>query len=281
MFSRIVFPFLVISTTLVTAGTAEAAVKMESAAQPTVAVKKPPEAAIRVTDATKAEALEGDSFALRFREFESTFRNGNDQEVYLGTGDLGKPGNRVGTDARYKLGDNSFSLSLQGGTLSAMLNGNTLAIKDIFTFSGIAATQPLDTLRIAIRDSAKGDGLISLDNLTLSGSDWRGNRIEPVKLGSLAGVDFGGATQWDITGLDFRQDFALKGTLALLADGGRFSPSAELNKVDFTLGDGAIVQSAVPEVSTWVMMITGFAFVGTALRGGRRSGQDLAGRAAA
>jgi hypothetical protein len=251
MLARIVIPFLVISTVVLAAGTAEAAVRVESLKEPT--------------------PFEGQSLALRFREFESTRANGNDKELFLGAGDLGDAKTRVAADARYALGDNKFLFALQGGTLSAMLNGNSLAIKDVFTFASIGAAQPLDTLRIGITDRAKGDGLIVLDKLSLSGTDWRGQRVETVSLGELAGVDFGGTTQWDITGLDFRQDFVLTGRLGLLANGGRFSPSAELNRVDMGVGNGPVSAPAVPEASTWVMMITGFAFVGTALRGGRRN----------
>jgi hypothetical protein len=42
-----------------------------------------------------------------------------------------------------------------------------------------------------------------------------------------------------------------------------------------------VIQIPVPEVSTWIMMITGFAFVGTALRVGRRMREEQAGAAAA
>jgi hypothetical protein len=254
MLARIVIPFLVISTIVLAASTAEAAVRIESLTDP-----KP---------------LDGPSLAVRFREFESTRGNGNDREMFLGVGDLGNAKSRVATDARYALGDNSFLFALKGGTLTAMLNGNGVAIKDVFTFGSIAAAQPLDTLRIGITDRAKGNGLIVLDKLSLSGTDWRGRRIESAPLGRLAGVDVGGTTQWDVTGLDFREDFVLAGTLSLLADGGRFSPFAELNRVDLLVGNGPVSAPPVPEASTWVMMIAGFAFIGTALRGGRRSQQD-------
>lgn len=254
MLTRIVIPFLVISTIVLAAGTAEAAVRIESLAAPA--------------------PLEGPSLALRFREFESTVRNGNDRELFLGVGDLGDPRARVETDARYALGANNFLFALQGGTLTAMLNGNSLAIKDVFSFGAIAAAQPLDTLRIGITDRALGNGLIALEGLSLSGTDWRGRRVNSVPLGRFAGVDAGGTTQWDITGLDFRRDFMITGTLGLQANGGRFSPSAEFNRVDLLVGNGPVSAPAVPEVSTWVMMIAGFAFIGTALRGGRRSQQD-------
>lgn len=251
MLARIVIPFLMISTVILAAGSAKAAVRVDSVAEPV--------------------AFEGQSLALRFREFESTRTNGNDQEIFLGVGDLGDAKSRVAADARYALGDNSFLFALKGGTLSAMLNGKSLEIKDVFTFASIAAAQPLDTLRIGITDRAKGDGLIILHDVRLSGTDWRGQRVDNFSLGKLAGVDFGGTTMWDITGLDFRQDFQLTGTLGLFANGGRFSPSAELNRVDILVGNGPISAPPVPEASTWVMMITGFAFIGTALRGGRRS----------
>ena len=251
MLTRIVIPFLVISTIVLAASTAEAAVRIESLADPA--------------------PLEGPVLAARFREFESTRGNGNDQELFLGVGDLGSAKARVAADARYTLGDNSFLFALQGGTLTAMLNGNSLAIKDVFSFAGITAAQPLDTLRIGITDRAAGNGLIVLDGVSLSGTDWRGRRVDSLPLGRFAGVDFGGTTQWDITGLDFRRDFLITGTLGLYANGGRFSPSAELNRVDLLVGNGPVSAPAVPEVSTWVMMIAGFAFIGTALRGGRRN----------
>ena len=62
--------------------------------------------------------------------------------------------------------------------------------------------------------------------------------MKAAHLGSLAGIDAGGTTLWDITGLDFARDFELRGTLALLTDQGRFSPSAELNRVDMMIGNG-------------------------------------------
>ena len=250
MLARRDVPFLVISTAVLAASTAEAAVRVDSAS---------------------TQPLEGQTLALRFREFESTRGNGNDQEIFLGAGDLGDPRTRTAADARYLAGDNSFLFALKGGTLSAMLNGRSVVINDIFTVASLAAHQPLDTLRIGITDRAKGNGRIILDNLGLSGTSWQGQAVKAAHLGSLAGIDAGGTTLWDITGLDFARDFELRGTLALLTDQGRFSPSAELNRVDMMIGNGPTVQAAVPEVSSWVMMITGFAFIGSALRGGRRS----------
>lgn len=202
----------------------------------------------------------------RHREFESTVRNGNDQEHFLGRNDLGGGPNRSAADHRYVLGDNAFSLTLVDGTLTSVMNGNSLSRADIFTWAGAAADQPFDTLQFSIRDGALGNGLIALNNLVISGTDYRGNSITNVALGSFAGVDGGGFRYWAITGLDFRQDFSFSGLLSLTTPSGSFSGSSELNRVEFTLGNGPITQPAVPEPASWLMMITGFAFVGGALR---------------
>lgn len=255
--ARIVFPFLIISTLVLGASSSEAAVRVESLATP--------------------HPFSGSSFGLRLREFESVRGNGNDQELYLGAGDLGRPANRVATDARYVLGANSFLFALEGGRLTAAINGRSLAVPDIFAFAQLDANQPLDTLRIGITDGAKNNGLITLDNLMLSGTDWRGNPVQKQALAPLAGVDFGGTQLWDVTGIDFRKDFTLTGTLGLFAAAGRFSPSAELNRVEMFVGDGPIGPAPVPEASSWIMMITGFAFIGTAVRGrARRRAQRVA-----
>jgi len=217
----------------------------------------------------------------RHRELESTRVNGNDQEHYLGRNDLGRAPNRSGADHRYVLGDNIFSLTLVNGTLTSVMNGSRLSRADVFNWAGAAADQPFDTLQFSIRDGQQDNNVIALNNLVMSGTGFRGNSITNITLGDFAGVDGGGFRFWTVTGLDFRQDFALTGTLGLLSAGGRFSSSAELNRVDMVVGNGPMIQIPVPEVSTWIMMITGFAFVGTALRVGRRMREEQAGAAAA
>jgi hypothetical protein len=229
----------------------------------------PADAAVVVSGASETSAfLPGyTTVGTRHREFESTVRNGNDQEHFLGRNDLGGGPNRSAADHRYVLGDNAFSLSLVEGTLTSVMNGNMLSRADIFTWAGADAEQPFDTLQFSIRDGALGNGLIALDNLLLSGTDYRGNSITNVALGSFAGVDGGGFRYWTVTGIDFRRDFTFSGTLSLTTPTGSFSGSSELNRVEFTLGNGPITQPAVPEPATWLMMIAGFAFVGMALRG--------------
>lgn len=211
------------------------------------------------------------TIGTRHREFESTVRNGGDQEHFLGRNDLGNAANRTGADHRYVLGDNAFSLTLSNGTLTSVMNGNRLSIADVFTWSGAAADQPFDTLQFAIRDGQAGVGVIALNNLSLSGTNYFGTSVSNVALGSFAGVDGGGFRFWTVTGIDFRQDFTFSGTLSLTTASGNFAGSAELNRVEFTIGNGPITQPVIPEPATWTMMIAGFAFVGAALRG-RRAG---------
>lgn len=55
----------------------------------------------------------------------------------------------------------------------------------------------------------------------------------------------------------------------LRAGESRLPHSDEADRVGLMADNGPVTPPAVPEVSSWVMMITGFAFVGTALRGGR------------
>lgn len=229
----------------------------------------PADAAVVVSGPSETSAfLPGfTTVATRHREFESTVRGGNDQEHFLGRNDLGNAANRGAADHRYVLGSNAFSLTLVDGTLTSVMNGNTLSRTDIFTWAGADADQPFDTLQFSIRDGAIGNGLIALDNLVLSGTDYRGISRTNVALGSFAGVDGGGFRHWTVTGLDFRQDFSFTGTLSLTTPTGSFSGSSELNRVEFTLGNGPVTQPVVPEPATWLMMITGFAFVGAALRG--------------
>lgn len=229
------------------------------------------EAAVVVSGAETSPAfLTGfTTISTRHREFESTRVTGGDQEHFLGRNDLGVAANRAGADHRYVLGDNIFSLTLSGGTLTSVMNGSTLSRTDVFTWSGAAADQPFDTLQFAIRDGAVNNGVIALKDLVLSGTSYRGNAVTNVALGTFNGVDGGGFRYWNVTGIDFRRDFTFSGTLSLTTPNGNFSSSAELNRVEFAIGNGPITQPAVPEPATWTMMIAGFAFVGTALRGRR------------
>jgi hypothetical protein len=231
----------------------------------------PADAAVVVSDASTSSAfLTGfTTIGTRHREFESTRVTGGDQEHFLGRNDLGVATNRSGADHRYVLGDNAFALTLSGGTLTSVMNVSSLSRADVFTWSGAAADQPFDTLQFAIRDGAVNNGVIALKDLVLSGTDYRGNAVTNVSLGTFNGVDGGGFRYWTVTGIDFRQDFAFSGTLGLTTPVGNFSGSAELNRVEFAIGNGPITQPAVPEPATWTMLIAGFAFVGAALRGRR------------
>jgi hypothetical protein len=227
------------------------------------------DAAIVVGAQSETPAFLGgfNTIGTRHREFESTVRGGGDQEHFLGRNDLGTAANRSAADHRYVLGDNAFSLTLVNGTLTSVMNGSSLSRADVFTWSGAAADQPFDTLQFAIRDGQAGNGLIALTDLVLSGVDYSGNSLTNVALGSFSGVDGGGFRYWAVTGLDFRQDFALTGKLSLTTPTGAFAGSAELNRVELAIGNGPITQPVIPEPATWVMMIAGFAFVGGALRG--------------
>jgi hypothetical protein len=225
----------------------------------------PAAAAVVVSDAGTASALLPGfkTVGARYREFESTVRQGNDREHFLGRNDLGVGANRTESDLRYVLGDNAFSLTLVNGTLTSVVNGNSRTIADIFGFSGAAADQPFDTIEFGIRDGALNAGAIALNNLLLSGTDYRGHTVSNVSLGSFGGVDNGGFRYWNATGLDFRQNFSLTGTLRLT---GSFGGSAELNRVEVTLGNGPVTQPTVPEPATWALLIAGFGLVGAAAR---------------
>jgi hypothetical protein len=235
------------------------------------------QAAVVLGDVTTESVLLADNVTLatRYREFESVGRNGNDFEHFLGRGDLGGGPNRVQSNLQYAAASagtsaNAFSLSLTGGTLASVLNGNSLSIANAFAFAGASADQPFDTLEFGLRDGANGNGTFTLTNLKLTGTTYLGQAVVDQALADIAAVDGGGFRYRALTGIDFRQNFTLTGTLNLI---GGFGNSAELNRLEMRLGNGPITQPAVggvPEPATWAMMILGFGLIGAAVR--RRRG---------
>lgn len=228
-----------------------------------VALAAPADATVVVSDAfASSQLLPGFStVGVRFRQLNT----GNSQELFVGHSDLGVGANRAQGDLVWAAA-NAFTISNVGGTLSATVGGVTRSFTAVFDASGAATTQPFDTLQIGLRDGATGNGTFDLSGLTLSGTTYQGATVSNAVLNGLSAVDGGGFRFYTVTGLDFRQDFVFSGTLNR---SGTFGPSAELNRLDFTIGNGPITQPAVPEPATWTMMIAGFAFVGAALRGRR------------
>lgn len=229
---------------------------------------QPSQATVAVSDAlTVPQTLEGSTVGVRFRQLNT----GGGQELFVGHSDLGVGANRSQGDLTWAAA-NAFTISNTGGTLSATVGGITRSFADVFTASGAAATQPFDTLQIGLRDGATGAGTFNLSGLSLSGTSYPGTAVSNAALNDLFAVDGAGFRYFAVTGIDFRQDFTLTGRLNR---SGTFGTSQELNRVDFTIGNGPITQPVVPEPATWTMLIAGFAFVGAALRN-RRAGKAQA-----
>jgi PEP-CTERM motif len=223
----------------------------------------PTQAAVVVSAGlTQSQLLPGfATVGVRFRQLNT----GSSQELFVGHSDLGVGASRTQADLSWASA-NAFTISNAGGTLSASVGGVTRSFAGAYTASGAAAQQPFDTLQIVLRDGVTGAGSFDLGGLMLSGTGYRGGVVSSAALGGLSAVDGGGFRFFTVTGIDFRQDFTLTGTLNR---SGSFGPSAELNRLDFTIGNGPITQPAIPEPATWLMMIAGFAFVGSALRNRR------------
>lgn len=226
-----------------------------------VVLAAPADAAVVVSGAfTTSQMLPGFStVGVRFRQLNT----GGSSELYVGHSDLGVGTNRVQGDLTWAAA-NAFTISNTGGTLSATVGGITRSFTNVFTASGADPLQPFDTLQIGLRDGAPGAGTFDLSGLALSGTSYRGTVVPNTALIGLAAVDNGGFRYFTVTGVDFQQDFTLSGTFNR---SGTFGSSQEANRVDFTFGNGPVTQPVIPEPATWTMLITGFAFVGAALRG--------------
>jgi hypothetical protein len=109
------------------------------------------------------------------------------------------------------------------------VQGQGVAMPDDSAPARFGTIQPLHAARLGISDAANGNGLMTNSAFQEVGS--------------------GDTAAHDPTGLGIRRDFELAGARGPATAGDRISPPP------------------VPEVSSWVMMITGFAFVGTAVRG--------------
>lgn len=190
--------------------------------------------------------------SLRLRALNTS---ASQEEVYLGRQDLGVGGNRVAQNRSWtQNGANSFSFSYNAAsdTLTSVVNGGPALNFSNFLGGLSPAIQGVafNTLQISIKDAAVGAGTISLSDLKLNASS-----LAPLPLNGVEATE----TYWRAFG-DFKQDFALTGTLNLA--GGTFA-SNENNRVQFLIGNSP---APVPEPATWAMMIGGFGIVGSALR---------------
>lgn len=218
-----------------------------SAAVAAAALTAAPASAATLDGASSTSALALSAGGVRYRAFATSAAQ---EEVYLGRSDLGVGANRVAQNLTWGTrNDFSFSYDAATDTLSSAINGAPALQFANFTgglssaFSGVA----LDLLQIQIRDGAIGAGDISLSDLMLNGVQLTPNTVSAPE----SQINY-----WRIGG-DFRQSFTLTGSLNLA---GAFGTSTELNRVEFLVGN------AVPEPSTWAMMIGGFGIAGAAMR---------------
>jgi hypothetical protein len=214
-----------------------------------------------VSAARSTPVLATEAGGVRYRELSCRSGSGscNDAEVYLGS-QLGTVNGPYSQQQNFYENDGTtdFTFSYNAGTdtLTSILRGQQLDRVGFLAGLSTAVTSlSFDTIQVLLRDGQAGNGTLGLSNLVLNGSS----------LGSLAGVD-NGSTYFALRGFNFKQNFTLAGTLNL--GGSNFSPSAELNRVEFLVGKGI---AAVPEPETWAMLIGGFAMVGAAMRRRRAS----------
>jgi hypothetical protein len=220
----------------------------------------PANAAVTISGPSSESIFLSGSVTLgaRYRNLSS----GGGQEHFLGRNDLGVASNRVGADLVYANGNNAFSLSLAGTTLTSVMNGSNLSIMNAFGFAA-AGDQPFDTMQLVLRDGQAGNGLIGLNGMRISGTTYGGQSVTDFALADIAAADFSGFRYFAITGLDFTKAFTLTGNFERT---GSFSSSQELNRFDVTIGNGPITQAAVPEPASWAMLIIGFGLMGSAMR---------------
>jgi len=231
-------------------------------------IAAPVHATVTISGPSASSVFLADSATLgaRYRNLSS----GGGQEHFLGRNDLGVAGNRSGSDLVYVNGNNAFSFSLAGTTLTSVMNGNSLSVANAITFAG-GSNQPFDTLQLMLRDGQAGNGLIGLNSLRITGTTYGGQAVSNFALADIAASDFSGLRHFAITGLDFTKAFSLSGNFNRT---GSFSSSQELNRFDVQIGNGPITQAVVPEPATWAMLIAGFGLVGTTMRR-RRAGSGM------
>lgn len=218
------------------------------------------QAAVTLSGPSATAFLTTEAGGERFRALSTSAAQ---QELFVGKSDLGVGANRAAGDITYtQNGDNAFSLSYDAGTdrLTGTIKTTTVNYNNFLAnLSPSVSALAFNTLQFQITDRAAGAGLITLKNLQFNNIS-----LSPATLG---GID--NATRYyALTGYNFKQSFSLTGDIAL---SGAFSPSVELNKVDILIGNNASLQNAVPEPSTWAMMILGFGVVGSLLRRRQRA----------
>jgi hypothetical protein len=189
---------------------------------------------------------------VRFRAFGAP----SQQEVFLGVSSLGVPANRTAQNLTWLSGTNTFTFSYNANTdtLTSIVNNNpALNFANFFaTLSPAKQALPINRLQIQAKDLGVGAGSISISNLVLNSN--------PLLPTTLAVPEDNIDRFWATSG-NFNQSFTLTGNINL---SGVFGTSAEGNRVELTLGN------AVPEPSSWAMMIAGFGLTGAALRRHRR-----------
>lgn len=189
---------------------------------------------------------------VRFRAFGAP----SQQEVFLGVTSLGVAANRTAQNLTWLSGVNTFSFSYNANTdtLTSIVNTNpALNFANFFaTLSPAKQALPINRLQIQAKDLGVGAGSISISNLVLNGN--------PLLPGTLSVPEDNIDRYWATSG-NFNQSFTLTGNINL---SGTFGNTAEGNRVEVILGN------AVPEPSTWAMMLSGFGLAGAALRRQRR-----------
>jgi hypothetical protein len=190
---------------------------------------------------------------VRFRAFGAPTQ----QEVFLGVTSLGVPANRAAQNLTWLSGANTFTFSYDANTdtLTSIVNTNPALNYGNFFANLSPAKQalPINRLQIQAKDLAVGAGSISISDLVLNGN--------PLLPGTLSVPEDNINRYWATAG-NFNQSFTLTGKINL--SGTFFGTGAEGNRVEVTLGN------AVPEPSSWAMMIAGFGLTGATLRRQRR-----------
>lgn len=212
-----------------------------------------PAVATTLTGPSTTSQLTTTHGGVRYRAFGAPAQ----QEVFLGVTSLGVAGNRTAQNLTWLSGTNTFSFAYNANTdtLTSTVNNNpSLNFANFFaTLSPAKQALPINRLQIQAKDLGVGAGSISINNLVLNG-----NALLPSTLGVPEdNID----RYWAIAG-NFGQSFTLTGNINL---SGVFGTSAEGNRVEVILGN------AVPEPSSWAMMIFGFGMAGMAVRRQRRN----------
>jgi hypothetical protein len=158
---------------------------------------------------------------VRYRSFSNT----GAEEVYLGAGDLGVGGNRVGqhyTWASPGAFNFTFTVDLANNRISSSLPGATTLTR------AYAADPVINAFRIFVRDDATAvngvqAGDIWLTNLVVNGTS----------LGTVTTKGQTGFNAFTVTGVDVGTLYTLSGTINLF---GTMSTSQEANRIEITAG---------------------------------------------